>query len=69
MLLTVGGEQLLEGPGSGRQSVYASAPGRRITIRRIIEMAWRDMAMEDREIDRPCQSAAGAQERFIEVFV
>ncbi len=69
MLLTILGEQLQEGPGSGRQSVYASAPGRRITIRRIIEMAWRDMALEDREIDRRCQFAPDVHERFIDVFV
>jgi hypothetical protein len=49
MLLTCRGELLWEGPGSGRQSVYASAPGRRITIRRIIETVWRDMlGREDR---------------------
>src|SRR5436305_523900 len=39
-LLTCRGEKLQEGPGSRRQSVYASAPGRGINIRRVVR---RDM--------------------------
>src|SRR3954449_5190965 len=42
-LLTCRGEKLQEGPGSRRQSVYASAPGRGINIRRVMR---RDMGRE-----------------------
>src|SRR5438309_6741957 len=51
-LLTCRGEKLQEGPGSRRQSVYASAPGRGINIRRVMR---RDMAAQD--IETTCTSS------------
>src|SRR5258708_5293414 len=62
-LLTCRGEKLQEGPGSRRQSVYASAPGRGINIRRVV---WRDMRRESNFVLVRCQRGrfhAGFAER------
>src|SRR6476661_4169916 len=47
------GRKAKEGPGSRRQSVYASAPGRGINIRRVMR---RDMAAQDRGSIARCQT-------------
>src|SRR5882672_1897165 len=57
-LLTCRGEKLQEGPGSRRQSVYASAPGRGINIRRVV---WRDMRRESNFVLVRCQQGDGSR--------